>query len=346
MRKGRDSIGRNQSDLVIFVGKRILQLVPVLLGVVTITFFFTHVAVRNPCGVWAGPHASPDTVRQCISNFGLDKPLWNQYFSYLSSLLSGDWGTSPRGVPVLAAISSAFPETLELVLSALFLMVVIGIPLGVIAASNNGRWADHLVRTFYLSGWATPTYLGAVVLAIAVGPALGLPIKSNFSATPSFPEPLHMSVLDALLAGNLLATGDALLHLILPASALAFLNMGIATRMTRGSMLEVLPLDYVKTARMKGLSDFWVLYKHALRNSLISTTTVLGVTAGGLLSGTVVIEEIFQWPGIGSYAFDSIIGYNFPGTIAVVIVFAIGVVAANLLADIIYGLLDPRVEWR
>jgi peptide/nickel transport system permease protein len=155
-----------------------------------------------------------------------------------------------------------------------------------------------------------------------------------------------MSVLDALVNGNLAAAGDAFLHLILPASALAFINLGIATRMTRTSMLEVLPMDYVKTAKIKGLSDFIVLYKHALRNSLISTVTVLGITAGGLLSTTVVIEEIFGWPGVGSYAFEAITKYNFNGTIGVVIFFAIGVVLANLIADVLYGLLDPRVEWR
>ncbi len=339
-------MGRNPSDLIVFVGKRLVQLIPVLLGVIIITFFFTHVAIRNPCAVWAGPRAQPYQIAQCIQNFGLDKPLLDQFIAYLSNLVSGNWGISPRGVPVLPTIAAAFPETLELVLASLMIMVVLGIPLGVIAASGAGRWPDHLVRTFYLSGWATPTYLGGVILAIAVGPALGLPFKSNFSSTPSFPQPLHMSVLDALLAGNLPAAWDALLHLILPASALAFLNLGIATRMTRGSMLEVLPLDYVKSARMKGLTEFWVLYKHALRNSLISTTTVLGITAGTLLSGTVVIEEIFQWPGIGSYAYDAILGYNFSGTIAVVIVFAVGVVVANLIADVLYGVLDPRVEWR
>src|SRR5207245_5672251 len=205
---------------------------------------------------------------------------------------------------------------------------------------------DHLVRTFYLSGWATPTYLGGVILAIAVGPALGFPTKGDFTSTPAFPTPTHMSVLDALLALNFPAAADAVIHLILPATSLAFLNLGIATRMTRTSMLEVLPLDFVKTARMKVLSDFLVLYKHALRNSLISTVTILGITAGVLLSGTVVIEEIFQWPGIGAYAYDAIKGYNFPGTIAVVIVFAVAVVISNLLSDILYGILDPRVEWR
>src|SRR6266568_5038447 len=298
-------MGRNKSDLIVFVGKRLVQLLPVVLGVIVITFFFTHVAVQNPCAIWAGPHATQDQIQQCVIRFGLNKPLTDQFWNYLASLVSGDWGASPRGVPVLLSISSAFPATLELVLAALLIMTVVGIPLGVVAANGSGRWADHLVRTFYLSGWATPTYLGGVVLAIAIGPALGLPTKGDFTSTPSF-----------------------------------------ATPTPRTSMLEVLPLDFVKTARMKGLSDFLVLYKHALRNSLISTTTILGLTAGVLLSGTVVIEEIFQWPGIGAYAFDAITGYNFNGTIAVVIVFAIAVVVSNLISDVLYGLLDPRVEWR
>lgn len=339
-------MGRSRSDLLVFGAKRLLQLIPVLFGVVTITFFFTHVAIPNPCNVWSGPRATQATIQQCIINNGLDRPLLEQYVTYLLKLLGGDWGTSPRGVAVLPTIAAALPQTLELVLAALAIMVLVGVPLGVIAANNSGRWADHVVRTFYLSGWATPTYLGGVVLSIAVAPALGLPRTGHFSSIPTFPEIFHMSVLDALAAGNLPAVGDAILHLILPATALAFINLGIATRMTRGSMLEVLPMDYVKTARIKGLSDFIVLYKHALRNSLISTTTVLGTTAGALLSTTVVIEEIFQWPGIGSYAFDAITKYNFQGTIGVVIFFAIGVVVANLAADILYGLLDPRVEWR
>ncbi|HKW43948.1 MAG TPA: ABC transporter permease, partial [Thermoplasmata archaeon] len=270
-------MGRNRSDLIIFVGKRLLQLIPVLFGVVTITFFFTHVAVPNPCASWTKAR-TPSAVQQCVITFGFDKPLAVQYITYLGKLVSGDWGTNSVQQAVLPAILIAFPETFELVLAAIVMMILVGIPLGVVAANGAGRWHDHLVRTFYLSGWATPTYLGALILAVVVGPALGLPYQSNFTSPPLFPEYTHMSVLDALLAGNLAATGDAILHLILPASALAFLNLGIATRMTRGSMLEVLPLDFVKTARMKGLSDFWVLYKHALRNSLISTTTVLGIT--------------------------------------------------------------------
>lgn len=338
-------MGRNRSDLVIFFGKRLLQMIPVLLGVIVITFVFTHMAVQNPCSVWL-PHAKPPAIQACIEKYQLNKPLTDQFWTYLSSLLSGDWGTDPRGVSVLGSIASGFPATLELVVASLFMMIVLGIPLGVIAANGSGRWPDHLIRTLYLSGWATPTYLGGVILAIAVGPVLGLPTKGTFSTSPTFPEYTHISILDALIALNLPAVVDAILHLILPAAALAFLNLGIATRMTRTSMLEVLPLDYVKTAKMKGLSDFIVLYKHALRNSLITTVTILGLTAGVLLSGTVVIEYIFQWPGIGLFAFNSITGYSFSATIAVVIVFAVGVVVSNIIADLLYGLLDPRVEWR
>jgi peptide/nickel transport system permease protein len=226
-------------------------------------------------------------------------------------------------------------------------MIVIGIPLGVIAARYAGRWPDHLVRLVYLSGWATPTFLAGFLLVIFVAPVFGLPTTGDLSQVPPpYHEWTHISVLDALLAGNLPAAWDAFLHLFLPALALAFVTLGIATRMTRTSMLEVLPMDYVKTARMKGLAETRVVYGHALRNSLITTTTVLGITAGTLLAGTVVIENIFSWPGIGEYAYKSITSANYAGIIGTTVVFAIGVVVANMIADIVYGLLDPRVEWR
>ncbi len=341
-------MGRSPTDLGIFVGKRLVQLIPVLIGITILTFLFTHISAVNPCNQWF-PHADPTTLANCRAQFA--QPADVQYWNYLVNFVHGNWGASVEGVAVYPAIADGLPATLELVLAALFLMIVVGIPLGVIAAQSAGRWADHLVRIFYLSGWATPTYLGAVIAAIFLAPYLGLPSHGEYSSSPPpFPQYTHMSVIDALLAGNLSWTGDAIAHLILPAATLAFINMGIATRMTRSSMLEVIPLDYVKSARMKGLSEFWVMYKHALRNSLITTTTVLGVTAGGLLAGTVVIEEVFGWPGIGAYAYTAIGGGgnapNYDGAIAVVAIFAIGVVIANLIADILYGILDPRVEWR
>ncbi len=341
-------MGRSAEDLAIFVGWRLLQLVFVLLGVIVLAFLITHLAIGNPCPRWY-PKAGAATVAACEAQFR--SPLYEQFVHYFVQLLHGNPGAAQLGTPVLPQILVRVPATVELVLAALFLMVVVGIPLGVVAAQYAGRWADHLVRVFYLSGWSTPTYVGAILAAYFVGPYLGLPTSQPFSVNPPpFPQRTHMSVLDALLAGNLPYTFDALAHLVLPASILAFVNLGLATRMTRTSMLEVLPLDYVKSARMKGLSNLLVLYKHALRNSLITTTTVLGVTAGGLLAGTVVVEEVFTWPGIGAYAFDSMgaggAPFNIDGAIAVVIVFAVAVVLANLIADILYGILDPRVEWR
>ncbi|HXW67719.1 MAG TPA: ABC transporter permease [Thermoplasmata archaeon] len=343
-------MGRSLSDLFVFVGKRLLQLIPVVLGVIVLTFFVSHLdfTASTLCHEWYF-HAGSTTLENCEQKYGL--PLTDQFWNYLTSLAHGNWGAAVLGSSVGSEIDQRLPATIELVLASLFLMVVIGIPLGVIAAQYAGRLGDHLVRILYLSGWATPTYLGAVIAAIFIGPYLGLPTSGEYSTVfVPFPQYTHMSVIDAMIALNLPYTIDAISHLILPAAVLAFINMGIATRMTRASMLEVLPLDYVRSARMKGLGEFWVLYKHALRNALITTTTVLGLTAGGLLAGTVVVEEVFDWPGIGQYAYTVIGGGgsspNFDGAIAVVIVFAIAVVVANLAADILYGLLDPRVDWR
>lgn len=339
-------MGRAPSDLLIFVGKRLLLLIPTLLGVLLITFVLSIVATPNPCVYWF-PKIHGAQIAACEAHFGLNQPIPVQFVAYLGQLVQGNWGTTPAGVPILPQVLATAPETVELVLAAVFLMVVIGIPLGVVAASRAGRVVDHLVRVFYLSGWAMPTYVGALVLALVIGPALGIPYQGDFtSPNPPIPQPTHFSVLDAILSGQPYYIGDALSHLVLPALALAFLNLGIATRMTRSSMLETLPVDYIKTARMKGLSEFWVLYKHALRNSLISTTTVLGVTGGQLLAGTVVIEEIFLWPGLGEYAYTALTQNWFAAIYGCVIVFALGVIVANLLADVLYGLLDPRVEWR
>lgn len=339
-------MGRTFGQLLWFIGKRLVHLIPVLLGVIVFAFILTH-AVPNPCSIWV-PKAKPAALQACINYYGLNQPISTQFYDYLSALAHGNLGSSPPplNAPVLATISNALPATVQLVLASLLIMIVVGIPLGVIAATSNGRWADHLVRIFYLSGWATPTYLGGVLLAVFVGPALGLPTKGDYGGTIPFPQYTHMPIVDSLLAGNIGGFGNAVAHLVLPATALAFLNMGIATRMTRTSMLEVLPLEYVKTARMKGLSEFTVVYKHALRNALITTVTVLGITGGTLLSGTIVIEDIFGYPGIGDFAFTAITQYDVAGTVAIVIVFAIAVVIANLVADILYGVLDPRVDWR
>jgi len=339
-------MGRSLSDLGFFIGARLLQLIPVLVGVIVLMFLFTHLAVADPCASWY-PHAKKAVLDACRNYYGFNQPLLVQFERYIAGLLAGNWGTDQNGAAVYPQIAQSLPATIELVFASLFIMIVFGIALGAVAAQYSGRWPDHLIRVFYLSGWAAPTYLVGIILAIFVAPALGFPTGGAFSTNPPpFPQPTHLSVIDAILAGSPSGLADALVHLILPATALAFLNLGIITRMTRSSMLEVLPLDFVKSARMKGISEGAVLYRHALRNSLITTTTILGFTASGLLASTVVVEEIFRWPGIGEYAFDALINNNFSGLIGVTIVFAIAVVVANLVADILYGLIDPRVEWR
>jgi ABC-type dipeptide/oligopeptide/nickel transport system permease component len=339
-------VGRSLADLGFFIGSRLLQLIPVVLGVIVLMFIFTHLAVSDPCLSWY-PHAKKAVLDACRNYYGFGQPLFDQFGRYITGLAAGNWGTDQNGQNVFPTIAQSLPETVELVLASLLVMTVFGIALGVIAAQFSGRWPDHLIRVFYLSGWAAPTYIVGIVLAIFVAPALGFPTGGAFTTNPPpFPQPTHMSVIDAMLAGSVSGTVDAIAHLVLPAIALAFLNLGIITRMTRSSMLEVLPLDFVKSARMKGISENAVVYRHALRNSLITTTTILGFTASGLLASTVVVEEIFRWPGIGEYSYDAIVNNNFSGLIGVTIVFAIAVVVANLIADILYGLIDPRVEWR
>ncbi len=342
-------MGRSATDLLWFIGKRLLLLIPLIIGVNALAFILIRIAYPNPsslCIIWLGGHARGSAILACENAFGLNQPIVTQYFLYLEQFLRGDWGTSPNGIPVLTSIAQYFPATLELVIAAVVFIVVVGIPLGVIAAQSNGRWMDHLVRILYLGGWATPTYVGAIIAAFIVAPYLGLPNTGQYSHPPPFAQPTHFSVIDALLAGNLPYTADALTHLFLPAVTLGLLNLGIITRMTRASMLEVLPLDYVKSARMKGLSEFFVMYKHALRTALVTTITVLGLLIAGLLSGAVVVEYIFGWQGAGEFAYDSISTANIPGTVGCVMVFAIGAVVANLIADILYGFLDPKVEWR
>lgn len=320
-----------------------------IIGVTFITFLFSHVMAPDPARLWAGRRANASRIHEIIILYHLNQPVYIQYWYYLKGIFTGNLGYDPTtGAPILPQILGYFPATLELVLASILIMIVVGIPLGAVAASRSGKATDHVVRAFYLSGWATPSFLGALVLVfifsdyLRVLPTLG--IISPFVQQPR--TITGMPVVDSLLEGNIPAFVSSIEHLILPATSLAFLNFGIATRMTRASMLEVFPLDYVKTARSKGLSEFIVVYKHALRNALISTVTVLALLTGSLLSGDVVVEDIFGWPGIGKYAFTAVRSENFPAIIAVTVVFSIGVIVANLVADVLYAVLDPKVEWR
>ena len=330
-----------------YIARRLLLLIPVVIGVTFITFLISFVFTPDVARAWAGLRASQATLQALSLRYHLNDPIYVQYYYYMINLLTGNWGTVPSsGKPVLAEVALFFPATLELALAAILITIIIGIPLGVIAAMYHGRKADHAVRLAYLTGYSSPPFFVALLVVYVFGYVLNIfPTQGELSSSLAFPTRITgMVIVDSLLTANWPDFVDAVWHIILPATALALIYFGIITRVTRASMLEVLQKDFIRTSYAKGLDSRAVIIKHALRNALIPTTTVLGLVLGSMLGGAIVIETIFQWPGIGLYATQSIESYDFPAIIGVTVLFALGVVIANLIADIIYAVLDPRIK--
>jgi len=331
-----------------FVVRRILFTAGILLGVVAIAFLLFRVVIPDPARVWAGSRASQQTLEALRIRFHLNGPMYLQFYYYLIDLLHGDWGVSPiSGQPVFQSIVQYFPATLELTTAALILTLILGIPLGVVAATHRNKPTDHLARVTSLTGVASPPFLLALVLQfvfvfyLRVLPDSGGRI-SIFVTPP--PQITGFLTIDSLLAGNWPAFVSALQHLVLPAFALAFLTLGLMSRLVRASMLEALVSDYVRTAKAKGLRKAVVIYKHALRNALAQPVTALAVYVAYLLGGSVVVENIFSWPGIGRYAAQAALNFDFPAIMGTTIVFAVCVVVMNLVADILLCAIDPRIR--
>jgi peptide/nickel transport system permease protein len=333
--------------LLRFCLKRLALLIPVLLGVTVLTFVIARVVVPNPARAWAGLKASQSTVDAIAARYHLNDPLYAQYFYYVYDLLSGDWGISPvTGQPILGNISAFFPATLELSLVAIIIAAALGIPSGVYAAVKQDKSPDHAVRLISLGSYCLPPFLMALVLQLVVFYWLRL-LPSGGRLSPFIQPPQHITglfILDSILTGNVQSLVSSIVHILLPATALALLTFGLITRLTRSSMLEVLRQDYVRTARSKGLSERVVVFKHALRNGLISIVTVLALLFAWMLSGAIVIEYIFNWPGIGRYAVQSILALDLPAVMGTTLVFTLIVVLVNLFADIAYAMLDPRIR--
>ena len=250
------------------------------------------------------------------------------------------------GREVLADIALFFPATLELALVSLVIAILIGIPLGVIAATRQGRVTDHSIRLFYLAGYCSPPFFVALLMILVFGYVLNIfPTQGELSTNLVFPTHITgMLIVDSLLTANWPVFTDAVWHVILPATSLSLIYFGIITRVTRASLLEIFEKDFIRGAFAKGLEKRTVLFKHALRNAMIPTVTILGVLLGGLLAGSIVIETIFQWPGIGLYLERSILTFDFPSIMGVAVLITLGVVIANLIADILYALIDPRIK--
>ncbi|MBA3450200.1 MAG: ABC transporter permease, partial [Chloroflexia bacterium] len=279
--------------------------------------------------------------------WGLDKPIPVQYVYYVGNLLRGDWGESiSRRTPVADELRTRVPATIELTFYALAFAIVVGVPLGVVSALNHDRWPDHLARFVTLLGTSIPVFwLGLLLLYVFFYRLEWLPGPGRLDVGMKAPPTLTgMITFDAFIAGDWDVLLAAWKRLVLPAIVLGSFAMGIVARMLRSSLLTSLGDDYVRTARAKGLEERSVVIGHAMRNALIPTVTVLGLTMAGLLAGAVLTETIFSWPGVGSFAVSAALKLDYPALLGVTLVIAIIYVIVNLLVDIIYGLLDPRIR--
>jgi peptide/nickel transport system permease protein len=334
-----------------FILRRLFLMVPLMIGITLIAFLISHSVPGDPVAAHLSQKAMEDPVivAQFRAQWGLDKPLWEQYIIYLSKLVQGDMGTSIRTHrPVLDDLRQFLPASAELAVGATLFGLLVGIPFGIISAIKQDKLIDHVVRVVSLVGVSAPVFWLALISLYVfyfrlgwlpgpgrLDPGMELDVKATITG---------IYVIDSLLRGDFPTLGVALKHLVLPVLVLGSSTLGIVTRMTRSSVLEVLTQDYVRTARSKGLTERAVLTMHVLRNSLIPTITVIGLSFGGILAGTVLTETIFTWPGIGRYAYQSCITLDFPAIMGVSILIAIIFSVVNLLVDISYAFLDPRLR--
>lgn len=334
-----------------YIIRRLLLLIPVLIGISFITFFLSHM-IGDPAAAWlsektAGQDAAVKAIREAHH---LDDPLITQYYYYLVDLSHLDLGRTGRnegGRPVIDCLKDYFPATLELALLGMIFSLIIGIPLGIISAIFKDKVIDHIVRVFALVGVSLPIFWLGLILKYWISFKFDLlPLDGRLPYTIMPPAgPTGMYTVDFLLAGQFDSFLVALRYAILPSICLAMLTMSIMTRMTRSSMLEAMTQDFVRTARAKGLSERVVIFKHALRNALTPTTTVAGLAFGSLLSGAVLTETIFSWPGIGRYSVSAIGATDFASIMGFAMLIVLVYVISNLLVDILYVYLDPRVKY-
>jgi peptide/nickel transport system permease protein len=334
-----------------FILQRLLLMIPLLIGITLISFLISQSLPGDPVAAHLSQKSVEDPVIVATfrQKWGLDKPLWEQYWIYLKNLTRGDMGTSLRTRrPVLDDLRQFLPASLELAVGATFLGLLFGIPFGVISAIRQDEPIDHAVRIVSLIGVSAPVFWLALISLYIFYFRLGwLPGPGRLDPGMALDLEARITgiyVIDSLLRGDLETFGVALKHLVLPTVVLAGGTLGLVTRITRSSVLEVLNQDYVRTARSKGLSERVVILRHVLSNALIPTVTVVGLSFGSILAGTVLVETIFTWPGIGRYAYQACISLDFPAIMGVTMLIAIMFSVINLLVDISYAILDPRVR--
>lgn len=339
--------GKKGAKLLKYILKRILLVIPVLLGVTVIIFLITRVLAPDPAPVVLGEHATQEAMATWRMDNGLDDPIWLQYINFVVGAVQGNLGTSYyTHQPVMNEILSRFPATAELAICAIIVASVVGVALGVLAAVKKNKLADNASMLIALVGVSMPIFWSGILLILLFAGTLHV-LPSSGRVTPLLQPSggTGFFIIDTIMQGDWTALGDVLLHLVLPTLALSLYSMAIITRMTRSSMLETLNEDYVRTARAKGLSQRTVNIKHALRNAMLPVSTVIGLQFGGLLGGALLTETVFAWPGIGKFAVDCVLKSDFPVVQGIVLLVAVIFVIMNLVVDIVYAYLDPRIKY-
>ncbi|HHV41547.1 MAG TPA: ABC transporter permease [Clostridiaceae bacterium] len=336
-------------NILKYISRRLLLLVFLLIGISLFVFLIANAVPSDPvvANLSARNLNNPEMVAAYKAKWGLDLPLHQQYLTYLKNLLKGDMGVSIRtSRPVLDDLKLYYPATFELAFIGIIFAVIFGLLFGVLSAIKRNKLTDQVLRSVSVFGVSVPSFWLALILLNIFYLQLGwFPGPGRLS--PNITPPTmrtNLLLIDSLLDGNLAVFWDALSHLLLPGICLGLFTMGLITRTTRSSLLEVLSMDYIRTARAKGLREKLVITGHALGNALIPVITVIGVGFGNLLGGMVFVESIFAWPGIGRYAFQSAQNLDFPAIVGVSLIIALNYVVINLIIDIMYGFLDPRVR--
>ncbi len=333
-----------------FLGRRLGTAILVLFGVSLVTFTLARVIPSNPAALYIGPRARAEEIARVTEQLGLNRPLPLQYVDYMGDMLTGDWGTSiGTKRPVLSEILDRLPATLELLITAMIIAVVVGTLLGVLSAQWRGRPPDLVVRLIAIAGVSMPAFWLGLLLQVLFFRQLDLlPLSGRLDTDIRFISPIAdvtgFFTIDALVTGNWVALGDAAAHLVLPAVTLAAYPIGLIARMTRASMLEALGQDYVRSARAYGIGERTVVYRLALRNALPPTLTVLGLTLAYSLTGAFFVEIVFNWPGLGQFAVDALLNVDYPAVMGIALLGAAGYVLINLAVDIAQAWLDPRVR--
>ncbi len=356
--------------MIQFVIRRLIMLFPVLIGILLVTFIIVRLIPGDPCVAMLGERATPAACNAFRERFGLNDPLLVQFGRYLINIAQGNLGDSIRfGRPVVDIIAERLPMTIELTICAMLFSTLVGVPLGILSAVRRGKWMDTLTMLWANAGVSMPVFWLGLMLAyifalVLKGTPFYLPPSARFTAGISL-EPLaklwgvqdwtgfprfvvnfisNIVLVNSIFTHKWVQLKDELWHLILPSVAVGTIPLAITARMTRSSLLEVLGLDYIRTARAKGLTQRMVVLKHALRNALIPIVTIIGLETGGLLSGAILTESVFLLPGVGTMLVSSILGRDYPVVQGFTIIIAIIFVLVNLFVDISYAYLDPRIR--